>query len=525
MAPNDVLPVPAWDALYEHAACGLLLTSADGTIRHVNSTFCNWLGMERASLVGKRRFQDLLTMGCRIFHQTHWAPLLQMQGSISEVKLDFKHADGQSIPIVANALARQHEELVLHEIALFIARDRNSYERELMSARKQAETLLEEQSRARAELALANARMHLALEAAHLHVWDVDPQTHERRLAPSAALLLGYDAARPVDAAEMRAAIHAQDRDGAIAEFRQLLMTSDGVNRCVFRLNGIDGIQRTIQATARALFEGKDGETRHVVGLLQDITELSQQRAAAEDRALFAEQMIGIVSHDLRNPLATIMLGAEFLQSSALPEDDRRVLHNIERSVGRANRLIADLLDFTAARIGRGLGVSIRPVDLHAVVAADVEELSQAYAGQDIVHERHGRRRCRADADRLSQLIGNLVANAVTYGSGEPITVVSHVDDDAFGIAVHNWGPAIPRRALRSLFKPMVRGTKSDNSKRSVGLGLYIVSEIVRAHGGDIAVTSSVSEGTRFSATFPLARHARPRKAPTGAPQRTGKRK
>ncbi|HMM67808.1 MAG TPA: ATP-binding protein [Dokdonella sp.] len=509
MPGNDRPPLPDWDTLYENAACGLLLTGPNGMIRHVNRTFCDWLGVERDALVGRRRFQDLLTVGCRIFHQTHWAPLLQMQGSIAEVKLDFLHADGKAIPIVANAVAREHAGTVFHEIALFIARDRDTYERELMSARKQAEVLLAQQSQARADIALANARLHLALEAAHLHVWDVDPQTLERRLAPSAALLLGYDKPCPIEAAELRDAIDPADRDQALTEFRQQLTSSTGISQYVFRLNGIDGVQRTIRATARALFEGEDGKTRHVVGLLQDITELSQQRAAAEDRALFAEQMIGIVSHDLRNPLATIMLGAECLRSSDLPEDDRRILHNIDRSVGRANRMIADLLDFTAARIGRGLGVTIRPLDLHALVAADVEELSVAYVGQKIIHQRTGKGKCKGDADRLSQLIGNLVSNAVAYGDGAPITVASDIEGERFQISVSNGGSPIPPHVLPELFKPMVRGTSKNSGKRSVGLGLYIVSEIVQAHGGSIEVTSSASEGTRFTATFPLERRTR----------------
>ncbi len=524
MSKGDGPLLPDWETLFDRAACGLLVAEANGTITHVNKTFCDLIGIERESLVGIRRFQELLTIGCRIFHQTHWAPLLQMQGSIAEVKLDFVHAAGHSIPIVVNAVAREYSGSVYHEIALFVARDRHVYEIELMRARKQAEEHLAQQTQARAALDLANARLHLALEAAQLHVWDVDPETHERRLAPSVALLMGHDAPCPIDAAQLRAAIEPDDLEVAIAEFAQLLATSDGVYRCVFRVNGIDGVQRTVQATARALAEGDDGQIGHVVGLMQDISELSQQRAAAEDRALFAEQMIGIVSHDLRNPLATIMLGAEFLQSAGLAEDDKRVLLNIDRSVGRANRMIADLLDFTAARIGHGIRINANSIDLHALVAADVDDLSVAYIGQEIIHERIGRGKCRADPDRLSQVIGNLVSNAVAYGNGAPVTVTSRIGQDAFQIAVHNGGSAIPPDVLPILFKPMVRGTKSNTEKRSVGLGLYIVSEIVGAHGGSIDVISSASAGTRFTATFPTVRHVMgPKKRKPAGPKREGK--
>ena len=84
-------------------ACGLIQTTADGTITRANVLFCKWVGYTAAELVGQRRFQDLLTVGGRIFHQTHWAPLLQMQGSISEVKLEVVVRDGTVVPIVVNA--------------------------------------------------------------------------------------------------------------------------------------------------------------------------------------------------------------------------------------------------------------------------------------------------------------------------------------------------------------------------------------------------------------------------------------
>ncbi|MBV9889697.1 MAG: PAS domain S-box protein, partial [Rhizobacter sp.] len=86
MAAGGRVPEPG--ELYDHAACGLLLTEADGTIRVVNDTFCRWTGFARDELVDRRKLQELLTVGARIFHQTHWSPLLQIQGSVAEVKLD-----------------------------------------------------------------------------------------------------------------------------------------------------------------------------------------------------------------------------------------------------------------------------------------------------------------------------------------------------------------------------------------------------------------------------------------------------
>jgi sigma-B regulation protein RsbU (phosphoserine phosphatase) len=126
-------------AVLDQAACGLLQTAADGSILRANRVFCTWLGQPVEALVGKRRFQDLLSVGGRIFHQTHWAPLLQMQGSVSEVKLDLVDCNGTAIPMVLNALVRNDHGATVHEIAIFIARDRDKYERELIHSRRRCD--------------------------------------------------------------------------------------------------------------------------------------------------------------------------------------------------------------------------------------------------------------------------------------------------------------------------------------------------------------------------------------------------
>jgi signal transduction histidine kinase/ActR/RegA family two-component response regulator len=156
--PHDAPAGPAVGALYDDAPCGLLLTRPDGTIAVVNRTFCRWIGAEPGTLVG-RRFQDLLTVGGRIFHQTHFLPLLHIQGSISEVKLDLVGAPGSApVPIMVNAIRRTHDGETHDEIAVFIAKERHIYERELMNARRGAEELAERQLETQRALQQADQR-------------------------------------------------------------------------------------------------------------------------------------------------------------------------------------------------------------------------------------------------------------------------------------------------------------------------------------------------------------------------------
>ncbi|MGW7268157.1 PP2C family protein-serine/threonine phosphatase [Streptomyces sp. NPDC054842] len=127
--------------LYENAPCGYLSTLLDGQIAKVNTTLLNWLGYERGDLVGSMRFSDLLTVGGRLYHETHFAPLLRMQGEISGIALELKTADGSRLPV----LVTSHVKLggdgqpVLIRTTVFDARDRRAYETELLRARKESE--------------------------------------------------------------------------------------------------------------------------------------------------------------------------------------------------------------------------------------------------------------------------------------------------------------------------------------------------------------------------------------------------
>ncbi len=131
--------------LFDNAACALAATAEDGTLLHTNARFSEWLGFSAVELCG-RRFQDLLTMGGRIFHQTHLAPMLRLRGSVTEVKLDMLHRDGHKVTVLLNGTRREQADGAVYDLALFGTTDRDKYERELLNARKLAEALLQEKN-------------------------------------------------------------------------------------------------------------------------------------------------------------------------------------------------------------------------------------------------------------------------------------------------------------------------------------------------------------------------------------------
>ena len=160
--PGGDIFLPTSDMLFENAACGLLVTDSVGEILRANATFCNWVGFAHLDIVQKRRLQDFLTMGGKVFHQTHWAPLLQMQGSIAEVKLDLVHRDGHTVPMMINAMRHPQGAQFLTYVALTVVTDRQKYERELLSARRKAEQALSERLHAERQLQLLNTQLSKA---------------------------------------------------------------------------------------------------------------------------------------------------------------------------------------------------------------------------------------------------------------------------------------------------------------------------------------------------------------------------
>ncbi|HEY0491699.1 MAG TPA: ATP-binding protein [Telluria sp.] len=153
---------PSAEALYQHAACGLLLTDTDGLIQRVNATACGWLLYEASELVGQVRVQDLLTVGGRLFHQTHITPILQLQGSVGEVQLEMRRRDKTRVSLLINIVRRRQGDTLYDEFALLVGEDRRAYERELLLARKAAEAALDARHGAEAKLHALNEQLSLA---------------------------------------------------------------------------------------------------------------------------------------------------------------------------------------------------------------------------------------------------------------------------------------------------------------------------------------------------------------------------
>ena len=376
--------------LYENAPCGYLSLTPDGRIVKANLTFSRWVGFSRDELVGKR-LHDLLNVAGRIFYETHFAPLLRMQGFFNEVALDLVTREGSRLTVLVNAAERRDSEgrHLFTRLTVFNATDRRRYERELVEARAAAEA-------AQKELQILNAKVQSEL------------------LAENAVLL--------------------------------------------------------------------------------------DERTTAALR----EEFIAVLGHDLRNPLAAINAGMRLLL--AVPSDDKAklIVGMALDSTARMAELIDNVMDFARGRLGGGLSIARTVAEpIEPVLRQVVSELQVAMPGRVIETDFVLTEPVHCDRRRIAQLASNLLGNALTHGAPDkPVKIGATTGGGWFELFVANAGEPIPPVMLPRIFEPFSRGTLRPGLQ-GLGLGLYISSEIAKAHGGTLEVSSKNAE-TRFTFRMPL---------------------
>jgi signal transduction histidine kinase len=285
------------------------------------------------------------------------------------------------------------------------------------------------------------------------------------------------------------------------------LVRGEVVTSEVLRIQRGDGTWGEHEVSAAPVRDGA-GHILAAVAIMLDVTDRRRAEEAQARTARFREQFLGVVSHDLRNPLNAILLSANaLLRSGALEERQERTVARIARSASGMERMIRDLLDFTRVRLGGGFPLQPEPMHLDRLCAEVLEELEAAHPARALRSELRGGPAGAWDRHRLAQLVSNLVGNALQYSpEHSPVTVATRPDGEHMVLEVHNLGTPIPPEVLPHLFEPFRRGSGAPAGRQGLGLGLYIVQEIAHAHGGTVAVRSSEPEGTRFTVRLPLGR-------------------
>ncbi len=297
-----------------------------------------------------------------------------------------------------------------------------------------------------------------------------------------------------------------------------LLRLQGFVHELAFDLLRSDGSKIPIIANAA---EKRDSEGRHVFtrltmfkavdrrtyerGLIEARTRAETAVGVEQETAVLREQFIAVLGHDLRNPLAALAAGARMLdERETLSERGRVIVKEMSASIARASALVGNLLDFARGRLGGGLTLTCNPDQpLTPALEQVVTEIRAIAPDREILTDFSLTEPVDCDPARIAQLVGNLVSNAVTHGApGIPIEIEAWTGGGLFSLSVINGGVPIPPEAREQLFQPFFRGSVR-RSQQGLGLGLFIVSEIAKAHGGSMDVVST-DEQTRFTFSMPL---------------------
>lgn len=271
---------------------------------------------------------------------------------------------------------------------------------------------------------------------------------------------------------------------------------------------------RAVRASVIRLWTKKMGQADY--STLEELTRFNEavDEAMADSVARYSAVVeraktlfLAALGHDLRTPLHAVLGAANTLLLSE-NETNRTVKTAalILRTGTRMSQMVADLIDFTRARLGDGVPLLRRPMDLGVTAQEVLEEIGAAYPVQTVRLAKSGNLRGSWDEGRMKQALSNLIENAVQHvTSNTPITVSVSEDAEQVVLRVHNYGPPIPESDRPRIFEPLVRvaETSSPAISTHMGLGLYIVRQIVQAHGGTIAMESTESAGTTFTAKIP----------------------
>lgn len=249
-------------------------------------------------------------------------------------------------------------------------------------------------------------------------------------------------------------------------------------------------------------FLHKPIDPRILKNKVETFYQLCKQRLELAETLRFHETFVATVGHDLKNPLNSIVMASQILASQTTDQKQQEMALRIRRSAQRMAGMIDELYDLSRCRLDGGIALRQRLVELAPAIRRVVDE-HRLSATVPIEFHEEGGAKAYCDDIRMTQLISNLIGNAVKHGTpGAPVTVRLAVRDAEVEISVQNEG-VIEEDVRKSLFDPFVSSARKAGRKDGLGLGLYIVEQIVRAHDGRIDVRSTAEEGTIFTVRVP----------------------
>jgi PAS domain S-box-containing protein len=485
------------EELYEQAPCGYLSALADGIIVRVNQTFLNWTGHTREAVVGKR-LRDLLPLAGRVFYETHFDPLLRLQGFVREMALDIVCAGGRLLPVLVNSVQHRNAagQVVITRSTIFDATERRTYERELLEARRHLE------------------RFATVVEASGDAILVTTPDGAVESWNDGAERLFGYSA-EEATGRTVESLIVPPDLAGQHAEFLELMRAGKQVQVETVRIHK-DGRRLDISLGLTPHIE-PPGELTAVSAIIRDITQrrLMEARIQQAERLQSVATLAGGVAHEVNNQMAVVLGFGEFVLGTLGSEHPSAAdVQSMVTAAGKAAQISRQLLAFS--RQLPMVRQDARLLDLVVRAGPKLERLLGPEITLAIIGSSESR--VNVDPDQIEQILIQLVTNArdaMPSGGNLRISVedLALTDADAAAhpgdgvvsgpylvLRVADSGIGMDQATLGHAFQPFFT-TKPFG--RGTGLGLAVVHGTVKQHGGHVWATSEPGGGTTVEIYLP----------------------
>lgn len=480
------------DDLYMNAPCGYLSFLPNGTIIKINHTLCNWLQYSEFEILYKKKFIDLLSKGAAIYYEMFYLPLLTMQGFVNEINFDIKRADNSIFPALVNSvvLKNEQDEIQAINVTIFNITDRKRYESQLLYAKKEADT-----EKKRFEI-LADSTPDIIFTASPEGVveyvnkrfyayFNVQNKEFDQKFI--------FKRIHPADKARALKAWLKAVKEGG--DFEIEIRIKDPYDVYVWHL--VRAIPYTDDNTSILKYFGS-------------CTNIQEQKELLNKK----DEFISLASHELKTPLSSLKGYINILQKTKQDPFYTTIIERCYKAINNMQYLVGSLLDVTRIHSGQ-LDLNIVESPIYDVVAESIELTKMNYTTHQVNLAFNVGKETEVymDVPRILQVLINLLSNAIKYSPNAAkveLTVDKVPDQQHLVIAVKDFGLGIPSDQLEHIFGKYHRVTDSSNNKKipGLGIGLYIIKEIIRLHKSNIHVKSEINKGSVFYFYLPVAEKA-----------------
>jgi PAS domain S-box-containing protein len=470
------------ELIYHNAPSGYLSILPDGTIIRLNRTLLNWLGYKEEEILYHKKFSDLLSKGGRIHYEMFFRPMITVNGNIKELNYEIIRKNGSSFPALLNGIAIYDKDGNLQAITLVVTdiTQRNLYEKELLKAKELANSEKE--------------RFEFLAETSPEMIWTINP---EGQLTYANQRVLQYFN-EPAKDLKIKTIFSRIDKVDKITVLRKWLKSDEREKgfKVVLRLQKDGFICEWFEVNV--IISQKHTRDIKWFGTCVNVDEHVNAIKRKDD-------FINMASHELKTPVTVLQSYLQLMELYEIPDAVKDYINKSLRTLKNFQFLISSLLNVSVIN-SREFTLNLSLFSLNNLLQFTIEQLKHTTSTHELILEMEkGQLMVKADMERISQVIINLVSNAIKYSPGASsvlIKLIYNNQTSAAEIRIRDFGVGISSEDIEKIFDRYYR-VALQKSKPGLGLGLYISQSILRSHGSRLTVESEAGKGSTFYFSLP----------------------